>query len=349
MAPIGVAIIGGGLFVKGEHLPAVEKCDGLSLKAIFSRSLKSAEETAALITKSGPAPELYSADAGSGRTYHDLLLREDVSAVIIALPITSQPEFIEAALAAGKHVLAEKPIAKDVAAGRKLIDYYTNISTEKGVTLAIAENFRFTPLFVYARDEAAKLGRVTHFNIKIMSLMQPENKYYKTPWRTVPEYQGGFLLDGGVHYAAASRFFLSGEANAAANVHAVTDLVHDHLPPIDTVNAIIKTRSGATGIYQHSVGSLLSAFEWDIGLEKGTVRAAGDTVTVTPVGGKPAAKDFARTSGVGEEVAAWAEALQTGKPNPLQSPEEALADLEFLEKMFLSGDKDGELQTYKLQ
>lgn len=347
MAPIGIAIIGSGIFVKSEHLPAVEKTPSLSLKAIFSRSLKSAEDTAALI-KSGPAPELYSADAGSGRTYHDLLLREDVSAVIIALPILSQPEFIEAALAAGKHVLAEKPIAGSVAAGKKLLDYYTKISADKAVTLAIAENFRFTPLFIFARDAAAKLGRVTHFNIRVFSFIGSDGKYYKTPWRTEPGYQGGFLLDGGVHYAAASRLFLSGD-NAVASVRAFSDQVHPHLPPIDTINAILKTRSGATGSYQHSAGTQLSAFAWDIGFEGGTVKAEGDEVTVTPKGGEKTVKTFGRTSGVSEEVAAWAEALTSGTPNALQKPEEALADLEFLELMFRSGDKNGELQTYELQ
>lgn len=332
-----------------KRQPAVLKSDNLALKAIFSRSLKSAQDTAALVEKAGVSPELYASDAGVGKTYHDLLLRDDVAAVIIALPIPSQPEYIEAALAAGKHVLAEKPIAKDVAAGHKLIDYYQKVAAEKSVTLAIAENFRFTPLFMYMRDEAKKLGRVTHFAVRVMQFMAQDNKYYKTPWRTALDYQGGFILDAGVHFAAATRLFLSGDDNRASSVRAFTDLVHPHLAPIDTVNAIIKTRSGATGSYQHSAGALLSAFEWNAGLENGTVRAAGDSVTVTPKDGQPAEKKFARTTGVTEEVAAWGEALQAGKPNPLQSPEEALADLEFLEKMFRSGDEDGSPQTYELQ
>lgn len=94
---IGLAIIGSGIFVCDEHLPAVKACSLLTLKAIYSRSLKSAK---ALETN----VDLYSDDSGSGKTYHDLLLRDDIHAVIIALPIMSQPEYIEAALAAGKHV-----------------------------------------------------------------------------------------------------------------------------------------------------------------------------------------------------------------------------------------------------
>ncbi|KAG9255512.1 oxidoreductase family protein [Emericellopsis atlantica] len=347
MAPIGVAIVGSGIFVKEQHLPAVAQAsDLLSLKAIYSRSLKSAQETAALATN-GASLELYSNDAGVGRTYHDLLLRDDVHAVIIALPILSQPEHIEAALKAGKHVLAEKPIAADVAGGKKLIDYWKSLPGK--ATLSIAENHRFLPSFTYAAEQAARLGRVTHFDIKSFGLMRSDNKYFNTAWRKTPEYQGGFLLDGGVHHAATARLFLRGKDSAASQVAAYSQQAQEHLPPIDSVTAIVKTKSGASGAFQISSGTRLSAYEWQIGYEKGSVKVAGEKVTVTTENGEETVKEFERTSGVKEEVAAWAQGIASGKQNPLQTPEEALADLEFLEKMFRSGEQDGAMQKYELQ
>lgn len=328
--------------------PAVLKTDLLSLKAIYSRSLKSAQETAALVNKDDVKPDLYSSDSGEGKAYQDLLKRDDIGAVILALPITSQPEYIEAALTAGKHVLAEKPIAPDVAGGKKLIEFYKKVSAEKNVTFAVAENFRFYASFTYAANEAKKLGKVTQFSFKIMNMMSQENQYYKTSWRTKPEYQGGFLLDGGVHHAAASRLFLAGESKAES-VRAFTTQAQEHLPPIDTAMAIIKTKAGAVGTFQLSSGSLINAFEWDVSLERGTVKVDGQKVTVKPVDGEESTKEFSRTSGVSEEVAAWAEALVSGKPNALQAPEEALADLEFMEKLFRSGEQDGASQTLELQ
>ncbi|KAI9150409.1 hypothetical protein HJFPF1_10175 [Paramyrothecium foliicola] len=341
--PVGVAIIGGGLFAKHEHLS-----DLLSLRAIYSRSLKSAQDTAALVDKAGVAPDLYSSDSGDDKSYQALLQRDDIAAVIVALPITSQPEYIEAALSAGKHVLAEKPIAADVAAAKKLVEFANKAAAEKNVTFAVAENYRFQESFTYGAAEAKKLGQVTHFSIKVMHLMQQDNKYYNTSWRTKPEYQGGFLLDGGVHHAAASRLFLSGD-NKPASVRAFTTQAQEYLPPIDTVVAIIKTKAGAVGTFQLSSGTLMNAFEWDIACERGTVKAVGQKITVKPVDGDEFVKEFPRTSGVPEEVAAWAEAIVSGKPNALQSPEEALADLEFMEKLFRSGEQDGASQTYELQ
>ena len=316
------------------------------LKAIYSRSLKSAKDTASLHTKG--ELDLYSSDSGEGKSYDDLLSRKDISAVILALPIVSQPEYIKKALAAGKHVLAEKPLAADVKRGQELIEYYKDISSKNDVTFAIAENFRFKPVFTYAAEEAKKLGKVTHFTIKAFSLMKADAKWVGTEWRKKPEYQGGFLLDGGVHYAAATRLFLTEESKPDV-VSALTTLAQEHLPPIDTLNAIIKTKSGASGTFQVSSGSLMSAFEWDFGFEKGALKVSDDTVTVKPLDGETTTKDFARTSGVGEEVAAWAESLIAGKPNPLQSPQEALADLEFMEKIFRSGEQDGAPNRFELQ
>jgi predicted dehydrogenase len=348
MAPIGIAIVGSGIFVKEQHLPAVVNAsDLLTLKAIYSRSLKSAQETAALAPSGASSLELYSDDAGVGKTYHDLLLREDIEAVIIALPIPNQPEHIEAALKAGKHVLAEKPIAADLASGKKLIDYYKSLSGP--ATLSIAENHRFLPSFTYAAEQAARLGKVTHFDIKSFGLMRSDNKYFHTAWRKTPAYQGGFLLDGGVHHAATARLFLRGNDSAAAQVAAFSQQAQEHLPPIDSLSAIVKTRSGASGAFQISSGTRLSAYEWQIGFEKGTVKVAGDTVTVTAENGDQTVKEFERTSGVKEEVVAWAQGMASGQQNPLQTPEEALADLEFLEKMFRSGEQGGAVQTYELQ
>ncbi|KAM0521335.1 hypothetical protein ACHAPE_002815 [Trichoderma viride] len=345
---MGVAIIGGGLFVKGSHLPAVLKCEIFSLEAIYSRSLKSAQETADLVPESVKKPDLYAEDAGFNKSYQDLLKRDDISAVIIALPILTQPSFIEEALAAGKHVLAEKPIAKDVASARTLISNAQRICATSNATFAIAENVRFYPSFAYAAGEAAKFGKVHNFSVRVLWRVEPDNKWYNTAWRKTPDYQGGFLLDAGVHWAAATRLLLSGEGNKPESVQAFTAQMCEHLPPIDTLNAIVKTQSGGSGSFQHSAGSLLQVFEWSFSYEKGSVKIVGETVTVKPVDGEESVKEFSRTNGVTEEVAAWAQSIIDGKVNPLQAPKQALADLEFMEKMFTSGDENGSTQKYEL-
>lgn len=207
---------------------------------------------------------------------------------------------------------------------------------------------RFYPSFAYAAGEAAKFGKVHNFSVRVLWRVEPDNKWYNTAWRKTPDYQGGFLLDAGVHWAAATRLLLAGEGNKPESVQAFTAQMCEHLPPIDTLNAIVKTQSGASGSFQHSAGSLLQTFEWSFSYEKGSVKIVGETVTVKPVDGEESVKEFSRTNGVTEEVAAWAWSIIDGKVNPLQTPEQALADLEFMEKMFTSGDENGSTQKYEL-
>ncbi|KAI1439130.1 hypothetical protein GGR50DRAFT_2784 [Xylaria sp. CBS 124048] len=351
-APLGIALIGGGIFVKEQHLPAAVACPLVSVKAVWSRSLKSAEETAKLLVDAGTTADIYSSESGPGKSYDDLLKRSDVSGIILALPIVDQPSYIEKALAAGKHVLAEKPVAKDVETAIKLIEHSKKISAETKATLAIAENFRFIPGWAYGAEEVKKLGRVTGVSVRINSMIQTSNKYFKTSWRTKPEHQGGFLLDSGVHFTAGLRRLL-GKENTVERVIALTSLVSSHLPPKDTINAILQTKSGVLGSYAQSVGTTLSAFDFYVACEQGYVKVTSDKV-VTVRGFEPDTeteeKTFEKSFGVKEEVQAWAEAIvSTGKPHPDQTPELALGDLEFMEKLLVSGDKGGEQQTLRYQ
>ncbi|KAI0431238.1 hypothetical protein F5Y09DRAFT_202937 [Xylaria sp. FL1042] len=350
-APLGIALVGGGIFAREQHLPAALACPLVSVKAVWSRSLKSAQGIADLLADEGNTVEVYSAESGQDKSYEDLLKREDIAGVMMALPIVDQPSYIEKALAAGKHVLAEKPIAKDLDTAIKLIEYYKKVSTETKATLAIAENFRFMKGWAYAADEIKKLGRLTGFVVRLNSMMQADNRYYKTPWRTTPEYQGGFLLDGGVHYTAGVRTLL-GKENSVASVIALTSLVKSHLPPKDTINAILQTKTGVLGSYVHCVGTTMQAFDFHFACEDGYVQAGADKViTVRGLGAdaKTEEKTFEKSTGVKEEVQAWAEAIVSGQPNPEQTPELALGDLELLEKMLTSGDQDGARQNLDYQ
>lgn len=98
-----------GIFAKEQHLPAILAVPSLlQLKALYSRSLKSAQS----LSEDAPSGvDLYSEDQ-DGKNFDKLLDRDDIQALIIALPILSQPDFIKKALAKGKHVLSEKPVAK---------------------------------------------------------------------------------------------------------------------------------------------------------------------------------------------------------------------------------------------
>ena len=99
-----------------------------------------------------------------------------------------------------------------------------------------------------------------------------------------------------------------------------------------------------------SFGTTFTGSSYNVACEKGTVTISGNRVIIKLTDGKTTEKEFPEQgSGVPPEVAAWAESLVNGKPNSGQSPEEALADLEILEKMLRSGEGHGKTESLQYQ
>jgi glucose-fructose oxidoreductase len=129
-----------------------------------------------------------------------------------------------------------------------------------------------------------------------------------------------------------------GPEEKITTVSAHSQLQQEYLPPVDTVDAVLKTESGATGVMSLSWGSAFSDNIFEFSCEKGVVKMHFDGVTVN---GQDHAIEF-DGKGVVPEVADFAAAVVNGRPVAKgQSPEEALADLEVLEQMLRSGEQEG--------
>lgn len=147
------------------------------MKAVYSRSLKSAKT----LTTDASNLDIYSDDSGSGKSLDDLLARSDIHAVIIALPIKNQPEYIRKALLAGKHVLSEKPVAENVKDAKDLIGWYRSEIDTKKVTWGVAENFRYLASYDHAAEARAKLGKLLGFRCQMQTLVKG-GKYFETEY-----------------------------------------------------------------------------------------------------------------------------------------------------------------------
>ncbi len=138
---------------------------------------------------------------------------------------------------------------------------------------------------------------------------------------------------------------------------AYTTLLQEHLPPVDTVNSVWQTKSGVSGTFSVSFGTTLSGSEYTVACEKGSVTIIRDKVTVRfgeESEGNFTEIDFSEKpdnagSGVKPEVMSWAQSMVDGKPNPKQSPEQGLGDLEILEAMLKSGEANGQPRILKYQ
>jgi predicted dehydrogenase len=90
--------------------------------------------------------------------YRDLLARPDIDAVHICSPNFLHAEMAGAALAAGKHVVCEKPLAMTGAEARALVDQAARL----GLANAVHFNLRYYPLVrqMKAMVERGELGRI---------------------------------------------------------------------------------------------------------------------------------------------------------------------------------------------
>ncbi|KAG6822677.1 hypothetical protein H0H92_012962, partial [Tricholoma furcatifolium] len=203
--------------------------------------------TAAKTLKLASPPDVYyDSDAPSSTDLDALLARSDISAVIVVLPITLQPSVVLKALAAGKHVLSEKPVAPDVKSGLELIKKYNELYKPKGLIWRVAENFEAEPAYRMAGEaiKQGRIGKVIFFRTVVYNHIDKSSKWYKTPWRTVPDYQGGFLLDGGVHTVAALRVMLPARLT---HLSGFASLNKDYLAPHDTINAVVRAGTSFHG------------------------------------------------------------------------------------------------------
>jgi predicted dehydrogenase len=161
------------------------------LKAVYSRSEHSAQalaDAAATQLHLDHTLPVYH-DADPAANLNALLARQDIHAVVIALPITVQPSIVLACLQAGKHVLSEKPVAPDVKQGLDLIRTYRSQYQPKGLVWRVAENFEAEPVYQAAAAliKQGRIGKVCFFKVSDVKYIDEDSQWYKTPWRTIPD------------------------------------------------------------------------------------------------------------------------------------------------------------------
>lgn len=154
-------------------------------------------------------------------------------------------------------------------------------------------------------------------------------------------------MDGGVHHTAGLRLLL-GTDNFVARLSAYTNQNQEHLPPVDTVDATMKTHTGATGTFSLSMGTTFTGSEWSIACEGGSVSISRSTVTTVFDGKEEKVEIEDERSGVPPEVRKWGEALSAGERNEKQIPEEALADLELDRTLSLFDREEADSYSWKI-
>jgi predicted dehydrogenase len=317
--PIRIALIGAGIFARDAHIPAILSCgDAFRIVAIYSRSLENAQACARLVP--------YPVDAVNDLPA--LLVRDDVEAFDILLPIEAQPLIVEMALGSGRHVISEKPIAPDSETARRLVARHSGQAS-----WMVAENYRYDATYNQAADmlRQGAIGRPLTISMARHLPLTPESKYYATAWRRDGGFPGGLLLDGGVHHIAGLRL-LMGEIT---RVSAFSAGYRPEVKPAEAMCASLVFASGALGTYLINYSQGIGPTT-DIVVHgtAGAMRLGFGEIHLTTTDGQSTIYTE-KTGSVDAEMAAFARAVRHAEPHR-NSPQEALQDLAVIEALLQS-------------
>jgi len=214
MDPIRVGIIGAG-YIGGVHGTLLARDERVRVAAVSDLLVERAEHLARTTR------------AEVAGTAEDLI--EDVDAVYITTPNTRHTALALAAVASGKHVFCEKPMATSMADARAVLD----AASKSKAVFQVGHNRRFAPVYATLKRLLAESGAAHSAHVKMNrgELINPE-------WVGDPEVTGGFLFETTIHMFDMLRF-LFGEV---ASIDAVGSS-HEY-PEVDDFSTLLRFENG---------------------------------------------------------------------------------------------------------
>jgi predicted dehydrogenase len=265
-----------------------------------------------------------------------------VDAVIVATLNSSLAPIARAAIAAGKHVLVEKPGGISVAQ----IDELIELSAQKGVQVRVGYNHRFHPAVQKARElvDTGALG----------PLMFLRGRYghggrvgYNREWRADPSLSGGGeLIDQGVHLIDLAGWFLGDFPWVEGHVATY----FWDMPVEDNAFLSLRTASGQTAWLHVSCSEWKNLFSFEIYGRAGKLHIEGlggsygverlSYYKMLPQMGPPELTTWDYPNGDNSwalEMEAFLEDIRSER-TPVPGLKEARATLEVVEKIYRTSE-----------
>ena len=220
-----VGVIGVG-FGTAVQIPGFQ-AEGIEVVGVCSRRLERAQKAAADFG----IPNYYD-------DYRDLIDRNDVDVVSIVTPPALHYPMVMAALAAGKHVLCEKPFALNTAEAFDL--YSTAEKTNR--TVMITHEFRWSPQRAYIRSliDEGYLGKMKLASLRLFFGPREGVRPRPATWALDASQGGGLLFALGSHYIDALRHWFG-------EVISVEGRVWTHYPErVDDAETLVSANADDT-------------------------------------------------------------------------------------------------------
>lgn len=292
--PLRFALVGAGANIAEQHLRAIAETPGAELVAVCDVD---ASKAARLVERTG-AP-----------FYADLaeLLREvrpDVVSVLTPHPFHAP--VAEAALAAGAHVLVEKPLAVTTSEADRMV----TAAERAGKVLAVSFQQRFSPLTERLRAwvRSGELGDVVR--VQVLEPWLRTAAYFRAAsWRATWRGEGGGVL---LNQAPHALDLLTHLLGLPARVTGLTRTTRHAIECEDTAHALLEWEDGAVGYFASCTTEPETGRRVELVCDRAKVTVSGDRLQRTDF--EPGLREHALT-----------DPEPFGRPRLVERPPETLA------------------------
>ena len=276
--------------------------------------------------------------------YEDICRHPDVDFVDVCTFPSFRLEVVQACAANRKPVQVQKPMATTLETARQMVD----AARRAGIVLGVVSQHRFdrSSQFLFSAIQAGRLGKLLQCDAYVK--WWRSDAYYARPvkgsWKTEG---GGALINQAIHQVDLLLWF----AGPVRELFGMWQLGAAHaIESEDLVNAVLRYRSGATGVIQAAT-ALWPGYSERIEIHgsKGSAVITGDQLTAWDVkddAGEPPPLASGVASGASDPMAIsvesferqfldFGDAIRSGRP-PLVTGEEGYRALELVDAIYRS-------------
>lgn len=271
---VRIGIIGSGGIAR-HHLNQLTRIPGVTITALADTAPEQIERTHNQFAATR--------DAFVTADYRELLARADVDAVEICTPHTQHTQQALDAIAAGKHVLLEKPMVC------KVDDAHTLLKALEGYdkVFALAYQRHAMGQFKFIRETIAS-GRFGQVSFLSALQCQGWKRGTANSWRQEPDLSGGGQLNDSGSHLVDILLFITG-----LTVESVAAFIDNRGTPVDIDSALsIRFTNGAQGNLS-VIGDSVIGWHEDISIwcEKGAFLYRNGALTVVDENGRATTMD----------------------------------------------------------
>jgi predicted dehydrogenase len=287
---------------------------------------------AAVAARDASRAQAFAAKHGIARahdSYEALIADPDLDAVYIVLPNNLHGRWTQAALAAGKHVLCEKPFTANAAEAREI----AKLAAESDRVVMEAFQYRYHPLTLRAEQIVAsgELGKVQRVEVTLCVLLPKRSN------GNIYDYAlaGGATMDAGSYAVDMVRVFGGSTPEVVSAQAKLSD------PRVDrAMTAELRFANGHTGRIRCAVWSsdLMRASAKVVG-DRGALRVLSPAaphmfgrLSVRSADGKRVER-FARRSSYAYQLDAFTAAVLRGAPVKT-TPEDAVENMAVIDAIY---------------